>query len=136
MTSTMAPNGAATLSNVYRYQKIRFWHFEGMVAMADERTGKEKLLTPFEGTMRAAAFARDAERMHHMGWKYRDEMQACLKAAANMKTVVKEAIAYGCPMDPEVARRDAEQRRQVTMYMGGVSAQRKDRKLYVPGESE
>lgn len=126
-TRTSGPPG----TKVHRYQKIRFWHEQGFIVMADERTDERQVLAPVKAKERVVALLREATRMREGGWKYRDETAALLTTVRDLMSVIVEAKKYGDPFDPEVAEKEAHLNREIRVYLSGKAKPR----FWLPGDT-
>lgn len=121
----------------YRFKKLVFFAVNGMCHLIDEEKGLEKDVSPMDMRLRGRAFAADAAKMKSENWPYRDEIQAMFKTAVNCVLCAQEAEKQGCPLDPRVAREQAQLRKKVKVYMGGKSdPNRSPGGLIVPGGLE
>jgi len=117
----------------YRFKKLVFFAVNGMCRMINEETGEEKDISPMELRLRGRAFAADAAKMKAEEWKYKDEIREMFKTAVNCVLCAQEAEKQGCPLDPEVARQQAQLRKKVKVSMSGAYNHKKDPTHYTPG---
>ena len=107
-------------NKVYSFRDLRYWAQDGMVMIADERTGEIKAEAPMTMRYRAISFARESESMGANSGHYQDERRELLRAAKGLMEVVKAAEEQGCPLDPRVMQQ-AEERRKVYVSLSGLN---------------
>jgi len=106
---------------VLSFRDIRYWAQDGMVAIMDERNGEMKFEAPMNMRYRAVSFASEAESMRTRGGHYVDEHRELLQAAKGLMEVIKAAEEQGCPLDPNVMRQQAEERKRVYVSLSGLN---------------
>lgn len=105
----------------YRFRKLTFFASCGMVRIIDDSNGDDKYVSPMDMRLRAKAFAEEVGSMREHGGHYNDEQRELLRAARDAVTAAQEAERQGCPLDPRVAREQAELRRKVQVAVGGTA---------------
>jgi len=108
-------------SKVFSFRDLRYWAQDGMVAIIDEKAGDIKYEAPMTMRYRAVSFAREAEHMKDRGGHYVDERRELLQAAKNLMEVIKAAEDQGNPMDPDIRRQQAEERKRVYVSLSGLN---------------
>lgn len=108
-------------SKVYSFRDLRYWAQDGMVMIADERTGEFKAEAPMTMRYRALSFAREANAMGANSGHYQDEKRELLRAAKGLMEVIQAAEEQGCPLDPRVMQQQAEERRKVYVSLSGLN---------------
>jgi hypothetical protein len=108
-------------NKVFAFRDLRYWAQDGMVMIADEKTGEFKAEAPMTMRYRAISFARESDSMGANSGHYQDERRELLSAAKNLMEVVKTAEAQGCPLDPRVMQQQVEERRRVYVSLSGLN---------------
>lgn len=108
-------------SKVLSFRDLRYWAQDGMVYIIDERSGEMKTEAPMVMRYRAIALAREADSMRQRTGHYKDEMKELLLAAKGLMEIVQAAEEQGTPSDPDVLRRQVEERKKVYVSLSGLN---------------
>jgi hypothetical protein len=106
---------------VLSFRDLKYWAQDGMVYIIDERSGEMKTEAPMVMRYRALALANEANSMRQRQGHYRDEIKELLLAAKGLMEIVQAAEDQGSPMNPDVLRRQIEERRKVYVSLSGLN---------------